>query len=167
MEQNNLNALKERLEGRKKILDSLNAKGRADAISFHYFNREFTMPVEQPEKYQSVVDAFKACLEADIADFEKLVAEGEASVKKFAEEKAELLKKEDEAKLKLAEEVKQRQVVEVEQKAELDKKRKDQEDRLREAQIAQQNEVLKQEQLKTKLLEADLAAKQTALKKEK
>jgi hypothetical protein len=162
METNNLNALKERLQGRKDILASLNKPGRPDALSFHFFNREFTMPMEQPEKYQQVVDAFKECLEKDIEDFEKLVAEGEILVKKFADERAAQLKLEQERKDKLAAESQAKLEADAKLRAEQEQKRKDQEDRLREATIAQEAEKVKQEKLKTQILEAELAAKKAA-----
>lgn len=152
MEQNNLDALKERLEGRKKILACMNGVGRADSISLQYFDRGFIMPLEQPDKYKEAVDAFKKCLEADIADFEKLVAEGETIVKEFADKKAaEVSALEDKRAEQEAEEAATA--------AEAQKKRIEQEEQMRLAQLTQELEKAKQEELRTRILEAELASK--------
>lgn len=153
MEQNNLDSLKERLAFKLEALESIkNGVGSPDQLKLIYFNRDITVLFEEPGIHKKVTDAVVSYLNDEVAKFEALVAEGEVIVKqtaatKLAEQQATTERLAQEETARLAQEEQQRQA---QAQAETDRK---------EYEAAIAAEKLKQEKLRTSILEAELAAK--------
>jgi hypothetical protein len=160
MEHNNLDSLKERLAFRKDGLDSIvNGLGTPDSLTIDFFDRKIVVVFEEPGSSTEVMAAIKKYLNDQVTAFEKHVADGEVLVKEFAEAKAKADAELAARKAQEDAEEKAKQDAAAQAAAEAEAKRMAQEEQLRLATIAQEEEKAKQESLKTKILEAELASK--------
>lgn len=153
MEQNNLDSLKQRLSFKKIALESIvSGLGSPDEITLHYFNRNITVLFEEPGIHKEITEAIVSYLEKEVSKFEVLVSDGEVLAQEFAA--AKLIEQQITAERLAQEETNRLANEKAQQTAQLQAEtdRKEYEAKIK-------AEQLKQEQLKTKILEAELAAK--------